>query len=174
MNKDDYYYLGKILKTHGNKGQVIVQLEVDEAENYIDLESVYLDLHGERIPFFIAGLELKHNRKALISFQDFDTIEDAESLAGLEMYLPITGLPPLNDNQFYYHEIIGYRVTDQTHGDIGIIEDVLDLPHQALFQIRFGEKEILIPVVDEIILKVDKRQKLLLIRAPDGLIEIYL
>jgi 16S rRNA processing protein RimM len=90
------------------------------------------------------------------------------------MYLPITGLPPLNDNQFYYHEIIGYRVTDQTHGDIGIIEDVLDLPHQALFQIRFGEKEILIPVVDEIILKIDKRQKLLLIRAPEGLIEIYL
>jgi 16S rRNA processing protein RimM len=174
MNKDDFYYLGKIHKTHGNKGQVIVQLDVDDPEKYIELESVYLDLHGERIPFFIATLELKHNRKALIQFQDFETIEDAESLAGLEMYLPITDLPALKGNQFYYHEIIGFRVSDQQHGEIGVIEDVLDLPHQSLFQIRFGDKEILIPVVDEVILKVDKTNKLLLIRAPEGLIEIYL
>ncbi|MEI6173155.1 MAG: ribosome maturation factor RimM [Bacteroidota bacterium] len=174
MNKDDFYYLGKILKTHGNKGQVMVHLDVDDPEKYLDLESVYLDLHGERIPFFIATLDLKHNQKALIQFQDFETIEDAESLAGLEMFMPITELPPLKGNQFYYHEIIGFRVTDHKHGDIGVIEDVLDLPHQSLFQIRFGEKEILIPVVDEVIQKVDKKKKLLLIKAPEGLIEIYL
>ena len=63
MNKDDFFYLGKILKTHGNKGQVIVLLDVDDPEDYLALESVYLDLHGERIPFFIGSLELKHNRK---------------------------------------------------------------------------------------------------------------
>lgn len=174
MNKDDYYYLGKILKTHGNKGQVIVQMDVDDPEEYLEMESVYLDLHGEWIPFFIENLELKHNRKALIQFQDFATIEDAESLAGLEMYLPITELPALKGNQFYYHEIIGFAVTDVKHGDIGVVEDILDLPHQALFQIRFGEKEILIPVVDEVIQKVDKKKKHLYIQAPDGLIEIYL
>jgi 16S rRNA processing protein RimM len=174
MNKDDFYYLGKILKTHGNKGQVIVQLDVDDPEKYLGLESVYLDLHGERIPFFIETLDLKHNRKALIQFQDFATIEDAESLAGLEMYLPVTDLPALKGNQFYYHEIIGFRVTDHKHGDIGVIEDVLDLPQQALFQIRFGEKEILIPVVDAVIQKVDKKNKILMIKAPEGLIEIYL
>jgi 16S rRNA processing protein RimM len=174
MNEDDYYYLGKILKTHGNKGHVMIHLDVDDPENYNNLESVYLDLHGERIPFFIASLELKHNRKALVHFQDFNTIEDAESLSGLEIYLPVKVLPQLKGNRFYYHEIIGFHVTDQQHGDIGVIEDVLDLPHQALLQIRFGEKEILVPVVDEIILKVDKRNKNLLILAPEGLIDIYL
>jgi 16S rRNA processing protein RimM len=174
MNKDDHYYLGKIIKTHGNKGQVMVHLDVDDPEKYIGLESVYLDLHGERIPFFITSLELKHHRKALIQFQDFATIEDAESLTGLEMYLPVSTLPPLKGNRFYYHEIIGFRVTDQKHGDIGVVEDVLDLPHQALFQVRFGKKEILVPVVDEIILKVDKGNKHILISAPEGLIDIYL
>lgn len=174
MNKDDFYYLGKILKTHGNKGQVLVHLDVDDPENYQKLESVYLDLHGERIPFFIASLELKHNRKAVAKFQDFDNLEDAESLQGLEMYLPITGLPSLKGNRFYYHEIIGFQVVDQNHGNIGMIDDILELPHQSLFQIRHGEKEILIPVVDEIIQKVDRRKKLLMIEAPAGLIEIYL
>ena len=174
MNKDDFYYLGKILKTHGSKGQVLVHLDVDDPETYHKLESVYLDLHGERIPFFIASLELKHNRKAVMKFQDFDTIEDTESLQGLEMYLPITELPSLKGNQFYYHEIIGFQVIDQNHGNIGVIDNILELPHQSLFQIRHGEKEILIPIVDDIIQKVDRRKKLLMIETPAGLIEIYL
>ena len=174
MNKEHFYYLGRILKTHGNKGQVQVHLDVDDPVTYQNLESVYLDLHGERIPFFISSLELKHNRKAVVKFQDFDTLEDAESLQSLEMYLPVTELPPLKGNRFYFHEIIGFRVVDQNHGNIGMIEDILELPHQTLFQIRHGEKEILIPVVDEIIQKVDRRKKLLLIEAPPGLIEIYL
>ena len=174
MNKDDFFYLGKILKTHGNKGQVIVLLDVDDPEDYLALESVYLDLHGERIPFFIGSLELKHNRKAVIQFQDFDSIEDAESLQGLEMYLPITKLPALKGNRFYYHEIIGFAVVDQQHGDIGLVEDILELPHQSLFQIRHGGKEIPVPIVDDIILKVDRKKKQLLISAPEGLIEIYL
>jgi 16S rRNA processing protein RimM len=174
MIKDDFYYLGKILKTHGNKGHVQIHLDVDDPETYQNTESVYLDLHGERIPFFISGLELKHNRKAIVKFQDFDSLEDAESLQGLQMYLPITELPALKGNRFYYHEIIGFHVSDQHHGDIGVINDILELPHQALFQIIFGEKEILIPIVDEIIKKVDRRKKILMIEAPAGLIEIYL
>jgi len=174
MNKDDFFYLGKVLKTHGNKGQVMVLLDVDDPEEYESLESVYLDLQGERIPFFIGSLELKHNRKAVVKFDDFDTIEDAESLQGLEMYLPVTSLPALKGNQFYFHEIIGYRVVDEHHGDIGIIEDILEMPHQSLFQIRHGEKEILVPVVDDIIRKVDRKKKQVMIEAPEGLIEIYL
>jgi len=174
MNKDDFYYLGKVLKTHGNKGDVLVHLDVDDPERYHKLESVYLDLHGERIPFFITSLELKHNRRAIVRFVDFETLEDAESLAGLEMYLPITTLPVLKGSQFYYHEIKGFQVIDQNHGKIGVIDDILELPHQSLLQIRLGEKEILIPIVDEIIKKVDRGKKLLMIEAPAGLIEIYL
>ncbi|MCX6266534.1 MAG: ribosome maturation factor RimM, partial [Bacteroidetes bacterium] len=88
--------------------------------------------------------------------------------------LPITELPTLKGNQFYFHEIVGFQVVDQNHGNIGRIEDILELPHQSLFQIRYGEKEILIPIVDDIIQKVDRRKKLLMIEAPSGLIEIYL
>ena len=174
MNKDDFFYLGKILKTHGNKGQVIVLLDVDNPEDYLTLKSVYLDLHGERIPFFIDSLEIKHNRKAVIQFQDFNSIEDGMSLTGLEMYLPITILPSLKGNQFYYHEIIGFQVVDQQYGNIGLVEDILELPYQSLFRIRFGDKEVLIPIVDDIIQKVDRKKKQLLIKAPEGLIEIYL
>ncbi len=174
MNKDDFYYLGKIIKTYGNKGHVMVTLDVDDPTDYLNIESVFLDLQGERIPFFIEELELKHNKRAVIRFQDVVSIEDADIYAGLEMYLPVSQLPPLKGDQFYFHEVKGYRVFDLNHGDIGILEDVLELPHQSLFQVRFGEKEILIPVVDEVIVDVDRENKLLKIEAPVGLLEIYL
>lgn len=174
MHTEDFYYLGRILKTFGNKGHLLVKLEVDDPGEYLETESVFLDLHGERIPFFIEELELKHNNKAVLRFQDVDSLQDAEIFAGIEMYLPANTLPKLTGNRFYFHEIKGFRVTDSQHGDIGVIEDVLELPHQSLFQVRFGEKEILIPVVDEIILNVDRDQRMLTIEAPEGLIEIYL
>ena len=174
MSKDDLYYLGKILKTHGNKGQVLVHLDVDDPAKYLGIKSVFLDLHGECIPFFIESLELKHKGKAVVRFQDYNTLEDASVFPGLEMYLPTTNLPPLKGNRFYYHEIIGFHVIDQNYGDIGVIGEILELPRQSLFRILYGNKEILVPVVDEIILKIDRKKRLLMIRAPDGLIGIYL
>lgn len=173
MPRDDFYYLGKVLKTFGNKGQVLVILDVDDPADYLELESVFLDLEGERIPFFIDDLELKHNRKALIRFQDVTTQEDAEVYIGREMYMPVSALPPLEGNQFYFHDVIGFNVIDSRHGEIGILNDILPLPHQSLMQITDGKREILIPLVDEIIQKVDRETRTLFIIAPEGLIEIY-
>jgi len=174
MNKEDFFYLGRILKSHGNKGHVLVLFDVDNPENYAGLDAVYLDLHGERVPFVIESLELKHNRKAAVRFEDFGSPDDAEALAGFEMYLPSDALPKLSGKKFYYHEIKGFRVNDLNHGEIGIVKDVLELPHQSLLQVMHGDREVLIPIVDEVIRKVDRRCKTLTIKAPDGLIEIYL
>ena len=173
MARDDFYYLGKVLKTFGNKGQVMVSLDVDDPEDYLEMESVFLDLGGERVPFFIETLELKHKRKAIIRFQDISTQEDAEVYIGLEMYLPVSSLPPLEGDQFYFHDVIGFKVIDSRLGNIGILEDILPLPHQSLMQINIGKREILIPLVDEIIQHVDRNTNTLFITAPEGLIEIY-
>jgi len=174
MDREDFFYLGKILKPHGSKGDVLVLFDVDNPENYNGLDVVYLDLHGERVPFFIKNLELKHNQKAAVSFEDFDSPEDVEALIGLEMYLPAGALPKLSGKRFYYHEIKGFRVNDLNHGEIGIVKDILELPHQSLLQIMHRDKEILIPVVDEVIRKVDRRRRIMTIEAPAGLIELYL
>jgi 16S rRNA processing protein RimM len=173
-SSDDFFYLGKIIKTYGKEGHVIIHLDVDDPSRYKKLKSVYLDLHGERIPFFLESLELKHNGKALALFQDYENLEDAEVLPGLRIYLPADQLPPLKGKKFYFHEVTGFEVVDAVHGPVGIVESVIDLPHQSLLQVRHGEKEILIPVVDAIIRKVDRRQRKIRIEAPPGLIEIYL
>jgi len=174
MNPDDFYYLGKILKKQGGKGHLIALLEVDEPENYQRLESVYVDLDHEWIPFFIESVDILGHKKILLKLTDVNSADYAEAFTGRELFLPLSTLPPLNGNRFYYHEIKGFHVIDANYGEVGILEDVLELPHHSLFQIRYLNKEILIPVADEIIRKVDRINKILYIQAPEGLIEVYL
>ena len=174
MKPDPFFYLGKILKRHGNAGYLMVTLDVDETENYRKLESVFVDLEHERIPFFIDSVELLEKNKAILKLADVNDAEHADAFAGREMYLPISMLPKLDGNKFYYHEIKGFTVIDEERGEIGIIQDVLELPHQAMFQISNGTNEILIPILDEVIQSVDRKKKTIYIKAPEGLIDIYL
>jgi 16S rRNA processing protein RimM len=174
MEKDDFFYFGKILSTFGNKGQLMVFLDVDDPAKYTKLGSVYVDLDHERIPFFIESLELRHGKKALVRFEDINTTDDAEPFAGRKLYLPMSMLPKLTGNRFYYHEIKGFKVIDQAHGDIGTVGSVIEMPTQALFQVLHGDKEILIPITDSILQKVDRRKREIRITAPEGLIELYL
>jgi 16S rRNA processing protein RimM len=174
MNKNDFYYLGKIAKPFGSKGQVVAFLDVDDPLNYRKLESVYLDLDGEWVPFLIDSIEIQSSRKILLHFEDVDNAQDAAVYTGRELYLPLDDLPPLKGKKFYYHEVRGFSVIDEVKGNIGILVKIMDLPRQALLQIAFGEKELLVPLVDEIIVKVDRKRKELHIRAPEGLIDFYL
>ncbi len=171
---EEFYYLGKILKRHGNQGSLLALLEVDNTSDYEDLKSVYVDLAHERIPFFIESVELLAKNKMILKFQDVATAEHADAFSGLELYLPLSYLPKLKGNRFYFHEVKGFRVIDDVFGELGIIEDILDLPKQALFQILYNDKEILIPVVDEVIREVDRTNRTIHIHAPEGLIDLYL
>ena len=83
-------------------------------------------------------------------------------------------MPPLSGNKFYYHEITGFSIVDENHGNIGQIQQVLEYPNQAVFQVFSNEKEVLIPISNEIIKLVDREKKQIKIKAPEGLIEIYL
>ena len=174
MNTDDFYYLGKILKPYGSKGQVVVFLDVDDPSIYQKLEVVFLDLDPDRVPFIIRSVELTGNKRVIFHFDDVNSVDDANAYSGREMYLPLSSLPPLNGKKFYYHEVIGFSVIDSDRGKIGTLVKVMDLPLQPLLQVVYGEKEILIPLIDEVILKVDRKKKELHVRAPEGLIDFYL
>ena len=174
MDRDDFFYLGKILKTNGRKGHLLIFLDVDDPVRYENLETVFIGIENDCIPFAIEELELKHKNTALIRFEDIQSNDDALIYVGHELYLPASMLPPLKGKKFYFHEIIGFTVIDKNHGNVGIITSIIDMPQQSLMQIKHGSKEILIPLVDKVLLKVDRQNKELYILAPEGLIEIYI
>jgi 16S rRNA processing protein RimM len=175
MDIDSCYLLGYVIKPHGLKGEVIVHLDVDFPEKYKNLESAFISKNKEKIliPFFIEKIQINQN-KATIKFEDIDSIEQAEAMLSQELFLPLTSLPPLTGNQFYFHEIIDYLVIDEEKGLLGEVKDVYNLPNQDLIAMIYQEKEVLIPINDHTILGVDRLNKKLHVTLPDGLLEIYM
>jgi 16S rRNA processing protein RimM len=173
MTKDDCYLLGKLTKTHGLKGELAIWLDVDYPEEYDELDSVLLDIKGELIPHFIEAIQIRPN-KSIVKFEDIDTIEAAQKIVNCDIYLPNDNLPELDDNQFYYHEIIDFDVVDEQKGKLGKVTAVYTSEAQDLIAMAYENSEILIPVSDEIVKNIDREKKELYTNLPEGLLEIYL
>jgi len=174
MRKEDCFYLGIIARKHSFKGEVVLVLDTDEPELYENLESVFIALGDNLVPFFIEKSLLQKGNQLRILFEDMNSEEDANNIIGAKVYLPLQLLPKLSEDKFYYHEIIGFKVVDENYGDVGIIIGINDSSAQPLFVIKNNEKEILIPVIDDFISKIDKKNKKLSVDTPPGLIELYL
>ncbi len=174
MRKEDCFYLGKVVSKYSFKGEVLVKLDTDEPDIYENMESVLVSLGNNLVPFFIDRCRLHKSNLLRIDFEEVKDEPTADKLIGSELYLPLTMLPPLKGNKFYFHEVIGFTVLDEVHGDIGIIESVNDSASQDLFEIKKGDKELLIPVSDDIIAKVDRESKTIHVKTPEGLVDLYL
>ncbi|WP_350284644.1 ribosome maturation factor RimM [uncultured Croceitalea sp.] len=174
MRKEDCFYLGKIVSKYSFKGEVLVKLDTDEPEIYEKMESVFVSLGNNLIPFFIDRCRLHKSALLRVDFEEVKDEATADRIMGAALYLPLTMLPPLSGNKFYYHEVVGFTLFDSVHGDIGVIESINDSASQVLFEAKKGDKELLIPVTDAIVTKVDRAAKIVHVTAPDGLVELYL
>lgn len=171
MLLDDCYQLGQVIKTHGLHGEVSIGLDVDFPEDYKNLESVFLLREGKLIPFFIYTIQV-NNKKALVKFEDVDSLDEARVLVKAELFLPATQLPKLADGKFYFHDLVDCQVFEQDKL-IGTVGDVYDLGPNQLMEVLFDEKEILIPLTDGILKSVDVKNKKVLVELPDGLLDLY-
>ena len=170
---DDCFKLGHIVKKHGLKGELSILLDVDYPEDYTELESVFVEVNKQLVPFFIEYLQLNGHR-GIVKFEDIDDLPSAERLLKADLYLPVESLPKLGEGQFYYHEVLGYRVLDKSLGEIGAIDQVYEFPTQDLIGVTHKEKEVLIPINDQIIIAVNHELKQMQVDLPDGLLDVYL
>lgn len=174
MKKEDCYVLGKVIQPHGVRGEVKLWLDVDEPDYYHDMDSVLLDLKGQLVPYFIEEITIRDKKKTIARFEGMKTWEDTQSIIGCDMYLPLSRLPELADDQYYYHDIIGYEIVGKTSEIIyGNVASVVEGSGQDLLTFLVEGKEVLLPINDEIIVGVDKAAKKLFVELPDGLIELY-
>ncbi|WP_298365909.1 ribosome maturation factor RimM [uncultured Lutibacter sp.] len=174
MRKEDCFYLGKIVRKHSFRGEIVAKLDTDEPELYKNLESVFVALGNDLVPFFIDESLLQKGNQLRIRFEDVDSEEDADAILGSELYLPLEFLPKLTGNKFYFHEIIGFDIEDINHGYVGVVTGVNDSSAQPLFEINANGTEIFIPMIDDFIKKVDRDNKKIVVETPEGLIDLYL
>ena len=174
MQKEDCFYLGKIVKKYSFKGEVLAKLDTDQPELYENLDAIFVEVRGSLIPFFIEELQLHKSALLRIKFEEVDTEADADSILKSDLYLPLELLPKLEGNKFYFHEVIGFKITDKNFGEVGILTSINDSTAQSLFVIDREGTQILIPMNDDFIKKVDRKTKTILVETPEGLIDLYL
>lgn len=174
MRKEDCFYLGKIAKKFSFKGEVLIYLDTDEPELYENLESMFVECGKHLVPFFIENSSLHKNDFLRVRFEDVKDEEEADALLGNHVYLPLKMLPKLSGNKFYFHEVIGFKVEDKRFGFVGEIQSINDSSAQPLFEVLNGDIEILIPMIDHFLVKIDRENKKVMMDLPEGLIEMYL
>ncbi|WP_029037892.1 ribosome maturation factor RimM [Salinimicrobium xinjiangense] len=174
MTKEECFYLGRIVSKFSFKGEVLIKLDTDEPESYLEMESVFVEYDNNLVPFFIERSSLQKSNLLRVKFEEVDTEEDAEDLMKCDIYLPLNLLPELSEDQFYFHEIIGFRVEDELYGTVGTLTGINDTTTQALFEIEKDGKQVLIPMNDHFLIKVDKKNKTIFVKTPEGLIDLYL
>lgn len=174
MQKKECFYLGKIVRKHSFRGEVVIKLDTDEPDLYADLNAVFVDLGKNFLPFFIEKSLLQKGNQLRVKFEDVSTEADADAILKADVYLPLDLLPKLTGNKFYYHEVIGFTIEDVNFGKVGIISGINDSTAQPLFEVYNGDTELLIPMIDAFIKKVDRKNKTITVETPEGLIEMYL
>jgi len=175
MNIDTCIRIGRVIKSHGVKGEVRVDLELKNPEIYKDQESVYVEIDGKLVPFFIEELRID-GTSVIIKFEGMNRIEDINLILNRSVYLEKMDLTDEDTSilKVATHEsmVKGFEVNDVRFGLLGIVEGVEEGPQDRL--IVQGERgEILIPVCEPIIKEIDTRRQKIRVDLPEGFLDIY-
>jgi len=164
--------VGRIARAHGNRGQVIVNLETDfPSQRFRPGAELYVDRGGTVGALRIADVRFQHDRP-VIAFEGVGTMGDAEALAGLELRVPAESLMPLPDGTYYHHDLVGCVVETREAQRIGTVRDVESGAGGSRLVVASDRGEILIPMAAEICVAVDVAAKRIVIAAPEGLLEL--
>ena len=172
MQLNDFYYLGKITKKFSFRGEVIIFLDTDSPKFYYNIKKIFININHVLTPFDITSVKPNKTNRIRVKINGIDTENDTEKLINKEIYLPLVSLPKTDENSFYYHEIIGYTVLGKDNKKVGNISGVNDQSPQHLFQINASGKKTLIPINDKLIIKIDKKNKIIKMDLPDGILDI--
>lgn len=174
MKKEDCFLLGYVQKAHGLKGEVALLLDTDSPNSYTRLTSILLLQKNILVPFMVKKIQILPNQRAIVQLEESNHVDSAQKLVHSEVYLPLSMLPNLNEDEYFLHEVLGFEVIDIAKGKLGKITNFYEGPQQDLLGMSYNEEEVLIPWVEAIVKKVDKINQIIEVDLPEGLLELNL
>lgn len=174
MPGETLYFLGTIRKTYGVDGEVVIDFDSAPATTSIKkLKSVFIELDGQRIPFFISAVKKTGSRSAIFKLDRVDKIDDARSLVHCNVYTNLLDFAPLETDETDLSVLVGFTLVGVREGEIGKVDEIIIYPRNSVLKIIVKGKEILIPFDEELIESIDEKQKQIRMDLPEGLIEPY-
>lgn len=152
----DFYNVGKIVNTHGIRGEVRVMPTTDfVAERFAKGQDLYLQRSGEPLKLTVETAR-QHKGFILVKFVGYDNINDVQAFRDHELMVSEEDQQPLEDGQYYYHQIIGLTVKTVDGDSIGTIKEILSPGANDVWVVQLaGKKDLLLPVIDDVVKDVD-------------------
>ncbi|HVL65668.1 MAG TPA: ribosome maturation factor RimM [Vicinamibacterales bacterium] len=167
---EDLLLVGRVARAHGNKGQVIVNLDTDFAEErFVTGQTLLVGPQAE--PRQITSARF-HQGRPVIGLEGVETMDAAEALAGAELKMPASAMSALPEGTYYRHDLVGCEVQDTEGRLIGEVAAVEGPMEASRLVIHAPHGEVLIPLVAEICVDVAPAEKRIRIRAPEGLLDL--
>lgn len=168
---DDLVLVGHIARTHGTRGQVIVNPETDFPEQRFRPGQVLYIRRGTDIAALTIDAARFHHARPVLALRDVTDMNAAEVLSGAELRIPEEQLTELPDGTFYRHDLVGCRVTSTDSTEVGRVVRV-DGPLDASLLVVDGFRgEVLVPMVSRICVRIDTAAREIVIDPPEGLLE---
>ena len=165
--------VGKIVNTHSLKGEVKVISSTDFEEQRFEKGTELLITRGNQVVKEVTVQSYRtHKNNLLVKFVGIDSIEEAEKLKNLQIKIDSDNIGELEENEFYFHEIIGCEVFDENGKSLGEISEILTPGANDVWVIKSQNgKEILIPYIEDVVKKIDVENKKIDIEVMEGLID---
>ena len=159
--------LGYFSKTHGLKGHLVLKAETGFFSD--ELKVLFVELAGAKAPYFISDLK-QSGGNTIIALEDMASLEKAKTLIGKKVFIEES----LIDAEEPEFDWVGFELVDKHYGLLGNITAVTDNGQQVLLSVNYKGKEVILPMVDAFVEKVDEAAKKIHFNAPKGLIDVYL
>lgn len=165
--KNEFLEIGKVVNTHGIRGELKVQPWCDDPTIYDELEYIYIG--GEKYNITRSRF---HKNCEILAVEGIDNINDAELLRNRTVTVEREMLGELPDGRYYIVDIIGLEVRLSAGGVLGVIDDVIKTGSNDVYQVaREGKKPVLIPAIDDVIDEVNIDGGYVVITPLKGLID---
>ena len=166
-----YIKIGKIINTHGIKGELKIRSYSDfDRERYAKGNTVYVHHEGEYIPFTVHSYRV-HKGYPLVVFEGYEDINAVEKYKNADVYIETSQRKKLDDGRHYVQDLIGMHVVDEVGKEIGEVLDIEEtIGAQKNMRVRTKEKEVLIPYVPAFIRQVDEEKKEIQVHVVEGLL----
>jgi len=163
--------LGKIIKVNILNGAVTIKITTPFIDNINSMEFLFVEIDGRPVPFFIAESNFHGNDLLSLKLIDYDTANKIKEFKGCRVFL--TSGDTIESYSDNYDNLTGFSVVDENEDKIGIVDSIIQNPKQWLLSISsIKGKEILLPIHDDLILRIDDTKRIIIVKIPEGLLEI--
>ena len=164
--------MGKIVKTHGNKGEVQVYPYARDADNLLKYKAFFIGRQGKAEGFLkIDSARIQGPNRLVLSVDGVKDMSQAEALVGFELFLEQADMPGLSDGEYYWHELIGLKAVTVEGDELGVLSDILETGANDVYVIKGPRGDILIPAIEQVIKEINPRAGIIRIDLLPGLLE---